>query len=128
MTKIIVLRGNSGSGKSSVAKAIQSSITPHPVLIQHDVFRKDILKESEGPDIINDQLIFQTVKFAFEHNRDVIIEGIMRISRYKPLFDKIIKLHPAENYFYYFDIPFDETLKRHKTKCKFWRRTDATMV
>jgi len=116
MTKLIVLRGNSGSGKSSVAKAIQSQIEPHPVLIEHDVFRRHILKECEGPDIINDQLILHTFQFAFKHDRDVIIEGIMRISRYKWLFDQIIEMHPSENYFYYFDIPFEETLKRHETK------------
>ena len=113
---MIVLRGNSGSGKSCVARAIQEKIAPHPVLIEHDQFRRKILKEHEGPDIINDQLILQTVQFALAHNRDVIIEGIMRVEYYKKLFDEIIDIHPNENYFYYFDIPFEETLRRHSTK------------
>lgn len=116
MTKLIVLRGNSGSGKSSVAIALQERSHPHPVLIEHDHFRRKILKEREGPDIINDRLILQTVQFAFEHDRDVIIEGIMRIDAYRQLFDKIISIHPDNNYFYYFDIPFEETLRRHQTK------------
>lgn len=116
MTKLIVLRGNSGSGKSSVAIAIQERIMPHPILIEHDHFRRKVLKEREGPDIINDKLILQTVKFAFDHGRDVIIEGIMRIDAYRNLFDTILKIHPNDNYFYYFDIPFEETLKRHSTK------------
>jgi len=116
MAKIIILRGNSGSGKSTVALAIQEQLVPHPVLIEHDHFRRKILKEHEGPDIINDELIFRTVQFALENNRDVIIEGIMWIERYKKLFDRILEIHPSENYFYYFDIPFEETLRRHATK------------
>lgn len=116
MAKIIILRGNSGSGKSTVAQAIQERLIPHPVLIEHDHFRRKILKEHEGPDIINDELVFRTVQFALENDRDVIIEGIMWITRYKKLFDKILKIHPNQNYFYYFDIPFKETLRRHATK------------
>jgi adenylate kinase family enzyme len=116
MAKIIILRGNSGSGKSTVALAIQEQLAPHPVLIEHDHFRRKILKEHEGPGIINDELIFRTVQFALENNRDVIIEGIMWIARYKKLFDRILEIHPSDNYFYYFDIPFEETLRRHATK------------
>lgn len=116
MAKIIILRGNSGSGKSTVALAIQERLIPHPVLIEHDHFRRKILKEHEGPDIINDELIFRTVQFALENDRDVIIEGILRIERYKKLFDRILEIHPNENHFYYFDIPFEETLRRHATK------------
>lgn len=116
MSKIIVLRGNSESCKSSVARKIQESVTPHPMLIEHDHFRRKVLRESEGPNIINDELIFRTIQFALDYDKDVIIEGIMRIDTYKKLFDRIIATHPKDNYFYYFDIPFEETLKRHATK------------
>lgn len=116
MSKIIIIRGNSGSGKSCVAKSIQEQIEPHPMLIQHDVFRREILKEHEGQCVINDKLILQTVKFGLKHNKNIIIEGIMRIEIYKKLFDKIIAIHPNENYFYFLDIPFKETLRRHATK------------
>lgn len=116
MTKLIVLRGNSGSGKSSVARAIQERVTPHPVLIEHDHFRRKILKEKEGPDSINAELIYRTAAYAFENDRDVIIEGIMRISYYEDLFDRLMQLNRGETYFYYFDISFNETLKRHATK------------
>jgi adenylate kinase family enzyme len=116
MTKLIILRGNSGSGKSSVARAIQERVTPHPVLIEHDYIRRKVLKEKEGLDAINADLIYRMIEYAFENDRDVILEGIMRVDRYATLFDKLLRLHPSANYFYYFDIPFEETLSRHATK------------
>lgn len=116
MTKLIILRGNSGSGKSSIARAIQERVIPHPVLIEHDYIRRKVLKEKEGPDAINAELIYRMIRYAFENNRDVILEGIMRIDSYRDLFDRLIKLHRDENYFYYLDIPFEETLTRHSTK------------
>ena len=116
MTKLIILRGNSGSGKSVVAREIQSRIEPHPVLIEHDHIRRKILCEKEGSDAINADLIYCIVEYAFEHNRDVIIEGIMRTKYYSNLFDRLIQLNQGETYFYYFNISFDETLKRHNSK------------
>ena len=35
---------------------------------------------------------------------------------YKPLFELAIRLYGTEVYAYYFDLPFEETLKRHQTK------------
>lgn len=116
MPKLIVLRGNSGSGKSSVAKEIQTRVFPHPVLIEHDHIRRKLLKEREGADVINPELIYRIAKYAVENDRDVILEGILRIDSYKELFDKLIILFPDSYYFYYFHIPFEETVERHSTK------------
>lgn len=116
MSKIIVLRGNSGSGKSSVARKLQELITPHPVLIEHDHFRRKVLKEKESENVINPELMLLTVKFALEKGKDVIIEGILRTDYYREFFEKLREIHPTENYYFYFDIPFDETLRRHNTK------------
>ena len=35
---------------------------------------------------------------------------------YKTLFELAIQLYDTNVYAYYFDLPFEETLKRHKTK------------
>ena len=116
MPKLIVLRGNSGSGKSTVAKAVQEQVSPYPMLIEHDYIRRKVLKEKEGPGTINAELIYRMITYAFEKERDVILEGILRIDAYRTLFDRLITMHPRDNYFYYFNIPFEETLKRHATK------------
>jgi len=39
MSKLIILRGNSGSGKTSVAKALQQKFGPNTMLISHDMIR-----------------------------------------------------------------------------------------
>lgn len=116
MTKFIVLRGNSGSGKSSVAKALQEQVKPYPMLIEHDFIRRKVLKEKESPDAINDELLYRMIMFGFENSRTVILEGILRIEKYGDLFKRLQGVHPNDNYFYYFDIPFDETVARHATK------------
>lgn len=45
-----------------------------------------------------------------------MLEGILSTTRNNGLFSKLVKLHPNNNYFFYLDIPFEETLKRHATK------------
>lgn len=43
MHKLILLRGNSGSGKTTVAKQLQEKFGPNTMLISHDMVRKQIL-------------------------------------------------------------------------------------
>lgn len=61
MSKLIILRGNSGSGKTTVSKILQEKFGRNTMLISHDMVRMQI--------------------FAF-----------------------------------YYDLPFEETLRRHATK------------
>ena len=77
--------------------------------------------------------------YGREHSDIVILEGIMYADWYKPLFELAIQLYDTKVYAYYFDIPFEETLKRHQTKpnCnefgeeamrKWWREKDFSGV
>lgn len=45
MPKLIVLRGNSGSGKTAVAKELQKWFGRNTMLISQDAVRRDMLKE-----------------------------------------------------------------------------------
>lgn len=58
---------------------------------------------------------------------------------YKPLFELAVQLYGTKVYAYYFDLPFEETLKRHQTKpnChefgedamrRWWRENDFSDV
>lgn len=115
-TKLIVLRGPSGSGKSSTAKELRLAQTEKMALIEQDHFRRIVLKEKDVPNGLNADLIKQTVLFGLEHSFHVIMEGIFHSGRYIDMFQEILKKHPSNNYFFYFDIPFEETLRRHKFK------------
>ncbi len=45
MPKLIILRGNSGSGKTTVAKELQKRFGRNTMLISQDAVRRDMLKE-----------------------------------------------------------------------------------
>lgn len=115
-----MLRGNSGSGKSTTAKllrekAIERGGKKKIAIIEQDYLRRYILKEKESEGADNIALIEQTVSFAIERGYDVILEGILYSRRYKSMLKRLLD-KSAENYVYYFDVSFEETLKRHKSK------------
>ena len=115
-SKLIVLRGNSGSGKSTVAKHLRESAANQRIaIVEQDYLRRIILKEKEtdGGDNIN--LIEQTVEFALSKGYDVILEGTLYFPRYGDMLRLLAGMCP-ENYFFYFDITFEETVRRHATK------------
>ena len=43
MSKLIMLRGNSGSGKTTIAKELQKHFGRNTMLISQDVIRRDML-------------------------------------------------------------------------------------
>ena len=43
MSKLIILRGNSGSGKTSAGIALQKKFGPNTMLISHDMIRLQVL-------------------------------------------------------------------------------------
>lgn len=114
-SKLIVLRGNSGSGKSTIAKALRDQGKTKIAIVEQDYLRRFILKEKETEGADNITLIQQTVEFALSRGYNVILEGILYFPRYGEMLKKLTKKCP-NNYFYYFNVSFDETLKRHITK------------
>lgn len=116
MTKIVVLRGPSGSGKSTVAKAVRDKCRAKTALIGQDHFRRIILKEKDIPDGINSELILDTARFALNKGYNVVLDGIFYTGHYEPMFRQLFQFHPQENYAYYFNVSFEETLRRHSTK------------
>lgn len=114
-SKLIVLRGNSGSGKSTVARALRDASSNRLAIVEQDYIRRFILKEKETEGTNNVGLIRQTVEFCLEREYDVILEGILYFPRYGSMLQQLVEKCP-NNYFYYFDVSFEETLRRHATK------------
>lgn len=125
-TKIIILRGNSGSGKTTVANRLQKELGRGTLLISQDVIRREMLwvKDEEGTKAIS--LLINLVRYGKENCDYVILEGILDASIYKELFATIQAAYGSLVYAYYYDIPFKETLHRHKTKtnCKDFGEED----
>jgi hypothetical protein len=84
--------------------------------VEQDYFRRTVLKEKDVIGGFNIQLIKETVVFLLQNQYDVIMEGIFDSGRYEEMFKEIISMHSYDNFFFYFDISFEETLRRHNTK------------
>lgn len=139
MRKLIILRGNSGSGKTTIAKELQNRFGTNTMLISQDVIRRDMLNVKDGESTPALPLMKELLVYGHAHSSIVILEGIMHADWYKPLFELAVQLYGREVYAYYFDLPFEETLKRHQTKpnChefgeeamrRWWRENDFSDV
>lgn len=115
-SKIIILRGNSGSGKTTVANALQKKLGRGTLIISQYVIRREMLWVRDGSETKAISLLIDLVKYGKENCDFVILEGILNAVWYKELFE-IIKLEfDSSTYAYYYDLSFEETLKRHQTK------------
>lgn len=114
-SKLIVLRGNSGVGKTTTAKAIREASIGKIAVVEQDHLRRSVLKEKDIADGDNIGLIEQVVKYALSKSYHVILEGILYFPHYGSMLERLRNACP-DNYFYYFDVSLDETLKRHATK------------
>lgn len=135
MKKLIILRGNSGSGKTTVAKELQKRFGKNTMLIAQDAIRRDMLWVNDGENTPALPLMKELLRYGNQHCEVVILEGIMNVEWYQSLFELALQLYGTRVYAYYFDIPFEETLRRHQTraKCnefgeeemrKWWREKD----
>lgn len=117
--KLIVIRGPSGSGKSTVAKALFKYTARKTCLIEQDYYRF-IFRSREDGSKANSTTIHKMIKdnvlTALNDGYDVILEGILATKSYVDDLNEIVSKHPAENYFFYFDISIEETIRRHQTR------------
>lgn len=116
MPKLIIIRGNSGSGKTTVAKALQQRFGRNTMLISQDAIRRDMLKVKDGVDTKAIPLLQMLLKYGHDNSEIVILEGIMNASWYEPLFELAVSEFGNNIYAYYYDLPFEETLARHQLK------------
>lgn len=119
-SKLIIIRGNSGSGKTTVAKELRlrigDGLSDDTMLVHQDTIRREILRERDMLDkgsVI--ELIELVVEFGRKQDRTVILEGIFSAKKYGTMLSRLASKFD-EVYVYYFDLPFEETLIRHASK------------
>ncbi|GAT68893.1 kinase [Planomonospora sphaerica] len=115
-TRLIVLRGNSASGKSAVAARLRACYGRGLAVVGQDVVRREILKEPDVPGAVNIGLIDVVARYALDAGYHVVVEGILCADRYGPMLTALGAEHRGVSRFYYLDVPFAETLRRHATK------------
>lgn len=90
MHKLIILRGNSGSGKTSVAKALQEKFGPNTMLLSHDTIRMEILHVWGQEGILKSEpLMIELLKYGKAHSEITIMEGVLPAEAFCRFFIKI---------------------------------------
>lgn len=123
MPRLIIIRGNSGSGKTTIAKKLQEDLQPHfakaagtgVMLVSQDVIRREILRVRDVPDNPSIQMIKNSATYGSSLGFDVIIEGILLQKIYGKMLLELIGIFD-ETHTYYFNVSLEETLHRHKSK------------
>ncbi|WP_175639133.1 kinase [Metabacillus schmidteae] len=117
-SKLIIIRGNSGSGKTTTAKSLQNQLGHGTLLVSQDVVRREMLKVHDRDGNLSIDLISQIAKYGKGKCEFIIVEGILYKSRYGEMLDKLIQFYNQNAYTYYFDLSFEETVIRHKSSSK----------
>jgi predicted kinase len=115
-TRLIVIRGNSGSGKSTIARQLQRGHGRGCAVVDQDHLRRKVLRERDRAGGLAPALIAQTVRFALDHGYHVVLEGIMFSDRYGGMIRDLRRAHRGATHLFYLDVSLDETLRRHATR------------
>lgn len=120
MSKLIILRGNSGSGKSTVALALAKDSARKIAIIDADHYRQDMLFPKPIEKDTLAALMSQNVLYLLEYGYTVIWDSIFYANdRNKAYLGKFLtELHPRDNFIFNFDVSFEETARRHHMRSK----------
>jgi predicted kinase len=109
---LIVLRGNSGSGKSTLARALRAHLGYGLAWALQDDLRRTLLREPDLPGGATIGLIELTARHALAHGGHVMLDGILDAGRYGEMLARLAG-DCTPSHWYSFDLPFEETLRRH---------------
>ena len=115
-SRLIIIRGNSGSGKSLLAHAIRDARPRGVAIVGHDVLRREILHVRDHPGALSVPYVELSARFALDHGLDVVIEGILHAEIYGEMLTRLRSDHRGTTRAYYYTLELSETLKRHRTK------------
>jgi len=116
VTKLIILRGASAVGKTTVAKALMERTRRPTVLVELDYYRFGFVNPPKRNHNLEYELSGSDTITALRLGFDVIFDGNFTSSTHDPFLEKLFRAHPKENYVFYLDASLSETLRRHGTK------------
>ncbi len=112
---LLVIRGNSGSGKTTTAREVRRRYGRGCALIEQDHLRRVILREhgGGGPDRVAPGFIAAMARAALDGGYHVIVEGILHTGQYGDPLRALLAEHAGPAACFYLDVTFDETVRRH---------------
>jgi predicted kinase len=115
-SRLVILRGNSASGKSTVAKLLRERLGRGVAWVEQDYLRRTVPREHDRPRSPNVGLIDLVARYALDAGYHVIADGIFGSERYGEMLQSLTDDHVGISKYYYFDIDVEETLRRHQTR------------
>lgn len=138
-SKLIIIRGNSGSGKSTVAKALRSAMRERygrgsTMLVSQDQIRVEMLDVKDTEDNESIALIHMICQYGRDLGMHVILDGILDRWKYGEMLTRLMDEWSGSCHVYYYDVPLEVTLARHdlrpqrtlftKDNMRGWYNTD----
>nr|WP_206439632.1 kinase [Streptomyces scabichelini] len=100
-TRLVVVRGNSASGKSTVAAGIRNEFGRGLALVGQDNLRRVVLRERERPGGANIGLIDTVVRYSLDAGYHVVLEGILYVTHYGEMLSRLRRDHRGRTHCYY---------------------------
>lgn len=110
---LVVLRGNSGSGKSTVARAVRERFERGTcAVVSQDRVRRELLREPDEAGEFNVDLIGVIAEACLARGLTVVVEGILNAARYQRMLAEVAA-RAGSAHFFAWDLAFEETVRRH---------------
>lgn len=111
----MIIRGNSGAGKSTVARAVRDAYGRGCALVEQDHLRRIVLREHDTGGLAS-RLIVETARLALDGGYHVVIEGILPSRHYGARLRTLMDEHAGPSFAYYLSVTLEESLRRHATR------------
>ncbi|MGK5682846.1 AAA family ATPase [Actinoplanes sp. URMC 104] len=115
---LVIVRGNSGSGKTTTAREVRRRYGRGCALLEQDYLRRTMLREhdSGSPEAVAPAFVAATASTALSFGYHVVLEGILHSARYGEALRRLVDAHPGPAHVFYLDVSYDETVRRHATR------------
>lgn len=112
---LVVIRGNSGSGKTTIAREVRRRYGRGAALVEQDHFRRVVLREHGGSAMnpVAPGFIEVNVRYLLGAGSHVVLEGILDTRGYGAMLRRLLAEHAGPSRVFYLDVDFDETVRRH---------------
>ncbi|WP_125707153.1 AAA family ATPase [Lacticaseibacillus porcinae] len=133
MPTLVIIRGNSGSGKTSMADTLQVHFGADACLVIHqDQVRRELLHANDHVGTPTVALIKDLIRFGHDHYPLVIVEGILRRDVYGEMLEQVVDEWQGPTLIYYLDVPFATCVAHNAQRFdeaiqKRWWRVDDVL-
>lgn len=126
---LVILRGNSASGKTTIAREVRRRYGRGCSLIEQDQLRRVLLREhgSDSTPTVAPRFIAAVARAALAEGYHVVLEGILHTTQYAEPLRRLIAEHPGPVAVFWLQVSFEETLRRHAERPDLAHVTEQMM-